>query len=74
MTESNVEREIGALDARMEGVETALASIARDVRAMRDDMLKLKGGWLTLTVASVIAGSISAFIVKMAPYLTLAVR
>ncbi len=48
---TNLEREVGALDARMEAVEQELRSIRSDVRQIRDALVGLKGGWMTLSIA-----------------------
>ena len=47
---SNIEREIGNLEARMQAVESELQAMRVDVREIRDAVVGVKGGWRTLTV------------------------
>lgn len=58
---TDVEREVGRLEARMETVETELQGIRADVREIRDALVSAKGGWMLLTTALSIAAAVGAF-------------
>lgn len=53
-----MERELGALQARMETVEQELQALRSDVREIRDALVQVRGGWTTLSI--VIGLSLSA--------------
>jgi chromosome condensin MukBEF ATPase and DNA-binding subunit MukB len=54
---TDVEREVGRLEARMETVEQELQAIRGDVREIRDALVSAKGGWLLLTIAISLAAA-----------------
>jgi chromosome condensin MukBEF ATPase and DNA-binding subunit MukB len=58
---TDVEREVGRLEARMETVESELQGIRADVREIRDALVSAKGGWLVLTVVISLAAALGAF-------------
>jgi chromosome condensin MukBEF ATPase and DNA-binding subunit MukB len=66
---TDVEREVGRLEARMETVETELQAIRADVREIRDALVSAKGGWLVLTVAISLAAAAGAFASTYLPML-----
>ena len=74
MVDGGIERELGGLGARMEAMEKAMEGVALDVRGMRDQMNKIKGGWTVIGIASAIAGSIGALATKALPFFVLAVK
>ena len=47
---TSMEREVGALEARMLMVETEIHAMRQDVREIRDALVTARGGWKTLTV------------------------
>jgi chromosome condensin MukBEF ATPase and DNA-binding subunit MukB len=57
---TDVEREVGRLEARMETVETELQGIRADVREIRDALVGARGGWLILTAALSLAAAVGA--------------
>ncbi len=57
---TDVEREVGRLEARMETVETELQGIRADVREIRDALVSARGGWLILTAAIAFAATAGA--------------
>jgi chromosome condensin MukBEF ATPase and DNA-binding subunit MukB len=57
---TDVEREVGRLEARMETVERELQGIRADVREIRDALVSARGGWLILTAALSIAAAAGA--------------
>lgn len=66
---TDVEREVGRLEARMETVEQELHGIRTDVREIRDALVKARGGWLVLTAALTLAASAGALLNTYMPTL-----
>jgi chromosome condensin MukBEF ATPase and DNA-binding subunit MukB len=64
---TNMEREVGSLEARMENVEQGLTAIRSDVREIRDALVGLKGGWLALTLLVAFASSVGALLGRYGP-------
>lgn len=64
-----MEREIGALQARMETVEQELQAIRSDVREIRDALVTARGGWTTLTLMVGVSVSAGTMIGKFLPQL-----
>ena len=57
---TNLERDIGSLEARMETVEQELQAIRGDVREIRDALVRARGGWVVLLVLFSGAASVGA--------------
>jgi chromosome condensin MukBEF ATPase and DNA-binding subunit MukB len=66
---TNLEREVGKLEARMETVETELAAIRSDVREIRDALVGARGGWKMMTLLMAVAASLGAWAGRVLPYL-----
>jgi chromosome condensin MukBEF ATPase and DNA-binding subunit MukB len=64
-----MEREIGALQARMETVEQELQAIRRDVREIRDALVTARGGWTTLSLVVGLSVSFGTLLGKFMPHL-----
>jgi chromosome condensin MukBEF ATPase and DNA-binding subunit MukB len=64
-----MEREIGALQARMETVEHELQAIRSDVREIRDALVTARGGWTTLTLMVGVSVSFGTLLGKFLPQL-----
>ena len=64
---TDVEREVGRLEARMETVESELQAIRTDVREIRDALVKARGGWVALTAALTLAASAGALLSSYLP-------
>ena len=47
---TNIERDVGALEARMQTVEQEIHAMRQDVREIRDALVTARGGWKTLTL------------------------
>ena len=47
---TNIERDVGALEARMLTVEQEIHAMRLDVREIRDALVTARGGWKTLTL------------------------
>ncbi len=62
-----MEREIGALQARMENVETEVQFIRDDVREIRDALVTARGGWKTLGAVAAMCLSLGAILAKSWP-------
>lgn len=70
MAVSDLERELGGLQARMETVEHELQAIRSDVREIRDALVRAKGGWMALVLVFSAAASLGAWVGKYAHLLT----
>ena len=66
---TNIEREIGNLEARMQTVESELHAIRQDVREIRDALVGVKGGWRALTLVIGLAATAGAVLDKYVPLL-----
>lgn len=62
---SDLEREIGGLQARMETVEQELHAIRSDVREIRDALVRARGGWMALLLLFSAAASLGAWLAKL---------
>ena len=67
----SLEREVGALQARMEKVEMEIHAMSSDVREIRDALVTARGGWKMLTLVIGLSVSLGALIGKLVPFLTL---
>jgi hypothetical protein len=65
----SIEREVGALQARMEKVEAQVDAMSADVREIRDALVTARGGWKTLTLVIGLSVSLGAMIGKLLPFL-----
>jgi hypothetical protein len=65
MTE--MDRDMGRLEARMEAVETEVQAMRVDVREIRDALVKARGGWFMLTVALSLAATFGSLVSKHLP-------
>jgi hypothetical protein len=65
----SLEREVGALQARMETVETELQGIRSDVREIRDALVTARGSWKALSLVVGLSVSLGAAVGKLLPYL-----
>ncbi len=65
---SDLEREIGGLQARMETVEQELHAIRNDVREIRDALVSAKGGWMALLLIFSAAASLGAWAAKLSQF------
>lgn len=66
----SLEREVGALQARMEKVELEIIGISGDVREIRDVLVTARGGWKMLMLVIGISVSLGAMIGKVLPIIT----
>lgn len=64
-----LEREVGALQARMETVETELQGIRSDVREIRDALVGARGSWKAICLVVGLSVSLGAAVAKLLPYL-----
>jgi len=67
----NLERDVGALEARMETVELEVHAIRNDVREIRDVLVTARGGWKTLVVVIGFSVSLGAALAKALPFLAM---
>lgn len=66
---TSLERDVGALDARMETVEREIHAIRKDVREIRDALVTARGGWKTLTLVIGFSISFGALLSRVFPML-----
>ena len=64
-----LEREVGALQARMETVESELQGIRSDVREIRDALVGARGSWRAICLVVGLSVSLGAAVGKLLPYL-----
>ena len=64
----SLDREVGALQARMETVESELQGIRSDVREIRDALVGARGSWRALTLVVGLSVSLGAAVAKLFPY------
>ena len=64
-----LEREVGALQARMETVEAELQGIRSDVREIRDALVTARGSWKALSLVVGLSVSLGAAVTKLLPFL-----
>ena len=66
----SIEREVGALEARMGTVEQEVHAIRNDMREIRDALGTARGGWRTLTLVIGFSASLGAAVAKALPVLS----
>lgn len=64
---TSLERDVGALEARMQMVEQEIHAMRNDVREIRDALVTARGGWKTLTLVIGMSASLGAVIAKLLP-------
>ena len=64
-----VEREVGALQARMENVEIELQGLRADVREIRDALVTARGSWKAISLVVGLSMSLGAAVGKLFPFL-----
>jgi chromosome condensin MukBEF ATPase and DNA-binding subunit MukB len=64
---TNLERDVGQLEARMGAVESELQAIRSDVREIRDALVSMKGGWRALLLVVSLATTVGAVIGRFLP-------
>lgn len=65
-----MEREFGALQARMDTVEEELLALRRDVREIRDALVKVSGGYTALSLLIGLAVSTGAAMASLWQFIT----
>ncbi len=61
---TSLERDVGALEARMQAVEHEIHAMRQDVREIRDALVTARGGWRTLTLVIALSVSVGATLAK----------
>lgn len=62
-----IERDVGALEARMQVVEQEIHAMREDVREIRDALVTARGGWKTLTLVIGFSMSLGALVSRALP-------
>ncbi len=65
---TSLERDVGALQARMLTVEQEIHAMREDVREIRDALVGARGGWKTLTLVAGLSVSLGAAIARVLPF------
>jgi chromosome condensin MukBEF ATPase and DNA-binding subunit MukB len=66
---TRLDRDVGALEARMMTVEQEIQAMREDVREIRDALVTARGGWKTLTFVIGVSVSVGALISRLLPFL-----
>ncbi len=66
---TSLERDVGALEARMKTVEHEIHAMREDVREIRDALVTARGGWKTLTLVIGFSVSFGAMLSRLFPAL-----
>lgn len=66
---TTIERDVGALEARMRVVEMEIQAMREDVREIRDALVTARGGWKMLTLVIGASVSLGAVISHAVPFL-----
>jgi hypothetical protein len=66
---TSLERDVGALEARMQTVEHEIHAMRDDVREIRDALVTARGGWKTLTLVIGLSISLGAALSRALPVL-----
>lgn len=69
MEMTSLERDVGALEARMQTVEQEIHAMRADVRDIRDALVTARGGWKLLTLVIGCSVSFGAALAKLIPVL-----
>ena len=64
-----LDREVGALQARMETVESELQGMRSDVREIRDALVTARGSWKAICLVVGLSVSLGAAVTKLLPFL-----
>lgn len=68
---TNIESDVGALEARMLTVEQEIHAMRQDVREIRDALVTARGGWKTLTLVIGFSATFGAMLSRAAHVLLL---
>jgi chromosome condensin MukBEF ATPase and DNA-binding subunit MukB len=60
MSDSDIHRDIGSMEAQLQTLNREMKELKDDVRAIREDFAQVKGGWRTLIgIAALLGGGVS---------------
>ena len=68
---NTIERDVGALEARMQTVEHEIHAMRQDVREIRDALVTARGGWKTLTLVIGFSATFGALLSRLVHVLML---
>lgn len=63
-----IQRDLGRLEAKVEGVVTDVSEMRADIKAIRETLAEARGGWRTLAWVSGASASFGALVVKLFPW------
>lgn len=64
----DLQRELGKLQSDVEHLQGQVDSMQKDIRAIRDAALSVRGGWKTIVLVGSVGAAISAFVLKVLPF------
>lgn len=62
---TDMQRDLGRLEARVDALESELREIKADVKSILALVNQAKGGWKTLVIVGAIAGASGALVTKL---------
>jgi branched-subunit amino acid permease len=65
----NIDRELGALGARMETLEKQVEKHGAILTEVRDAVVGAKGGWVVLVAVGAFSSGVVALVLKLFPWL-----
>ncbi len=66
----SVERELGEINVKVERLEEEMREMRADLRAVRDAIVSVSGGWKILLLLGSVAGMVGALAAKVMPFLS----
>lgn len=64
------DREIGEMTAKITALETSVAEMRTDLRAVRETLSEARGSWRTLLAVAGFSSALGALMVKLFPFFT----
>ena len=62
MTTPGYERELGGIQERLKAMEETQGEMQTDIKAIRDVVVSVKGGWKTISIIVAVSGALGALV------------